>query len=463
MGSRAPSTTWWPGHRGAHDTGDLGRHDPATGSPSSRHHRHLGRRPGHRPGGPGVANPTIDDSGTTGFWVDNGQVTGTVVDVEGITIESTEYRQGIGASAAGGVTVSDSTFTGNDNGAIYVEDAPITVTDCTFTDNSGDGAINTLGGTVTALDPRSAGTTPRALAGPSPTSAAPRRSPTPPSPTTAPMPSAGPSTTWRVIWPSPAPRSPTTAPMPSAGPSSPATRCRPPPRSPTPPSPTTQPAITAGPSTARRQPHDGVGSLGGHRLHLHREHRHSDGGAIEHGLWLRERHRRRHRSTFDDNIADTDGGAIDNADNGGTGTLTATDDTFTGNTGQFFGDGGAIDNADNAGTGTLTRHPRHLLGQLPRRGRQRRGHRQRARPGRLARRHRHRHVGADIFAAASPGTSCAQGNGSSTFTDEGANAGSDSTCFNGGTGDTDSAGSGLPDLLGPSGRQRRGRRRPWSC
>jgi hypothetical protein len=55
----------------------------------------------------------------------------------------------------------------------------------------------------------------------------------------------------------------------------------------------------------------------------------------------------------------SDGGAIDNADNGGAGTLTVSGSTFRDNSatagiGTTSYDGGAIDNADNDGIGTLT-------------------------------------------------------------------------------------------------------------
>jgi len=69
------------------------------------------------------------------------------------------------------------------------------------------------------------------------------------------------------------------------------------------------------------------------------------------------------RSTFTANSATgaggtQDGGAIDNADNGGTGSLTVSGSTFTANTATVSpgnsNDGGAIDNADNGGTGSLT-------------------------------------------------------------------------------------------------------------
>ena len=59
---------------------------------------------------------------------------------------------------------------------------------------------------------------------------------------------------------------------------------------------------------------------------------------------------------FSKNTA-TDGGAIDNADKYGTGTVTVSRSTFTANSATGAGgtqDGGAIDNADNGGTGSLT-------------------------------------------------------------------------------------------------------------
>ena len=55
-------------------------------------------------------------------------------------------------------------------------------------------------------------------------------------------------------------------------------------------------------------------------------------------------------STFQDNEAVNDGGAIDNGDQT-TGALTITDSTFTDNTAY---DGGAIDNGDNGGSSSLT-------------------------------------------------------------------------------------------------------------
>ncbi len=56
-------------------------------------------------------------------------------------------------------------------------------------------------------------------------------------------------------------------------------------------------------------------------------------------------------STFTNNAARQNGGAIDNGDDGGSGTLTVTDSTFTGNTADL--DGGAIDNGDFGGTGNV--------------------------------------------------------------------------------------------------------------
>ena len=91
-------------------------------------------------------------------------------------------------------------------------------------------------------------------------------------------------------------------------------------------------------------------------------------------------------STFTNNTAaNFDGGAIDNGDYYGSGTLTVTDSTFTNNTAPDS-DGGAIDNGDvsDGGTGNVV-------------------------------------VAADIFAG-----SCLQGTG--TWTDDGYNVGSDTSC-----------------------------------
>jgi hypothetical protein len=58
-------------------------------------------------------------------------------------------------------------------------------------------------------------------------------------------------------------------------------------------------------------------------------------------------------STFTDNTAagaDDDGGVIDNADHGGSGTVTISDSTFSGDNAV---DGGEIDTSDNGGNGVL--------------------------------------------------------------------------------------------------------------
>jgi hypothetical protein len=56
-------------------------------------------------------------------------------------------------------------------------------------------------------------------------------------------------------------------------------------------------------------------------------------------------------STFSDNTANHDGGAVDNGDFGGLGTLSVTGSTFSGNNASTV-NGGAIDNGDNHGNGT---------------------------------------------------------------------------------------------------------------
>ena len=57
-------------------------------------------------------------------------------------------------------------------------------------------------------------------------------------------------------------------------------------------------------------------------------------------------------STFLGNSVSDDGGAINNGDGGGTGTLTVSGSTFS--AGSANADGGAIDSGDNGGTGALT-------------------------------------------------------------------------------------------------------------
>jgi hypothetical protein len=96
-----------------------------------------------------------------------------------------------------------------------------------------------------------------------------------------------------------------------------------------------------------------------------------------------------------------DGGAIDNGDNAGRGTVIVSMSTFSGNSAS---DGGAIDNGDHRGGGTVS-------------------------------------DAADMF-----GGSCDQVGG--TWDDEGYNVGSDGTCLSGGSGDVNH-GASLTSLLGP--------------
>ncbi len=57
--------------------------------------------------------------------------------------------------------------------------------------------------------------------------------------------------------------------------------------------------------------------------------------------------------TFSNNMALQAGGAIDSGDDGGSGAVTVTDSTFSGNSVSYY-DGGAIDSGDDGGTGVLT-------------------------------------------------------------------------------------------------------------
>ncbi len=128
-----------------------------------------------------------------------------------------------------------------------------------------------------------------------------------------------------------------------------------------------------------------------------------DGGAIDNGAYYGSGTLTVTDSTFTNNSSTLDGGAIDNGDASGSGTLTVTDSTFANNSATV--DGGAIDNGDvsNGGTGNVV-------------------------------------AAADIFAG-----SCLQGTG--TWTDDGYNVGTDTSCQHGGTGDATSA--TLASLLGP--------------
>ena len=131
-------------------------------------------------------------------------------------------------------------------------------------------------------------------------------------------------------------------------------------------------------------------------------------------------------STFVDNGANNySGGAILNGfASGGDGTASITDSTFDGNTANFD-DGGAIDNGGAGGTGTITVTGSTFSDT----------------PGEVQSNSGSVTVAGDVFV-----NDCGQQG--ETWLDDGYNVGSDTSCFNGGTGD-DAAGSGLSSLLGP--------------
>ena len=79
----------------------------------------------------------------------------------------------------------------------------------------------------------------------------------------------------------------------------------------------------------------------------------TDGGAIDNGDGGGTGTLTITGSTLSGNYANADGGAIDSGDTNGTGALTATNSTFSGNSAGAH-NGGAIDSGDNGGTGTLT-------------------------------------------------------------------------------------------------------------
>ena len=132
-------------------------------------------------------------------------------------------------------------------------------------------------------------------------------------------------------------------------------------------------------------------------------------------------------STFLDNAANNySGGAILNGyDSGGDGTASITDSTFDGNTANFD-DGGAIDNGGAGGTGTITITGSTFADT----------------PGEIQSNSGSVTVASDVFE-----NDCGQQG--ETWLDNGYNVGSDGSCFNGGAGDDDSAGSGLSSLVGP--------------
>jgi hypothetical protein len=159
-----------------------------------------------------------------------------------------------------------------------------------------------------------------------------------------------------------------------------------------------------------------------------------DGGAIDNGDYGGYGTLTVTDSTFSGDTGPLDGGAIDNGDDGGIGTLAVTDSTFSGDT--ALNNGGAIDNGDSAGAGTLTVTDSTFSGNTASiHG----GAIDDGDSGGTG----YATVEADIFAG-----SCYQGGGSS-WTDNGYNVGSDTSCFNGGTADNSSAGSNLSSLLGP--------------
>ncbi len=78
-----------------------------------------------------------------------------------------------------------------------------------------------------------------------------------------------------------------------------------------------------------------------------------DGGAINNGDYSGSGALTATSTTFSGNASSGDGGAIDSGDNTGHGSLVVTGSTFTTNNADQ-NDGGAIDSGDNGGTGTLT-------------------------------------------------------------------------------------------------------------
>jgi predicted outer membrane repeat protein len=130
-------------------------------------------------------------------------------------------------------------------------------------------------------------------------------------------------------------------------------------------------------------------------------------------------------STFTGNTAGSngDGGAIDSGDSGGGGSVTVTASTFTGNTAGSNGDGGAIDSGDHVGGGTVTVTASTFTGNTA-------GLDGNTIAGGVFGGAGTVQVAGDLFDG-----SCDQGPGG-TWTDGGYNAGTDTSCFNGGPGDT---------------------------
>jgi predicted outer membrane repeat protein len=144
-------------------------------------------------------------------------------------------------------------------------------------------------------------------------------------------------------------------------------------------------------------------------------------------------------SIFSGNSSGFNGGAIDNGDYSGTGTTTVTTSTFSGNSASNHG--GAIDNGDQLGNGTLiVTASTFSEDSAPASGTTGSGHGQTIDSGDVDGIGTVT-VGADIFAG---GSACDQN--SSTWSDEGYNVGTDTSCFNAGTGDATS--SSLASELG---------------
>ena len=141
-------------------------------------------------------------------------------------------------------------------------------------------------------------------------------------------------------------------------------------------------------------------------------------------------------STFSGNSAiNSNGGAIDNGDDGGMGTLNMSGSTFSGN--SAGDDGGAIDNGDDGGSATLIVGASTLSGSSAGTDGGTIANGEGSGTGTVW-------AAADIFSG-----SCAQAAGA--WNDEGYNVGSDASCLSAtpASTDTDSAGAGLGSLLGP--------------
>ncbi len=136
-------------------------------------------------------------------------------------------------------------------------------------------------------------------------------------------------------------------------------------------------------------------------------------------------------STFTDNTAGGDGGAIDNGDDSGSGTVTVSDSTLAGNA-AADGDGGAIDDGDHGGSGTVTISDSTFSSNFALHGGPDLTANRNGGSGQVF-------VAGDVFAS-----DCQQSGG--TWFDGGYNVGFGMSCFNGGTGDVNAASLGALDL-----------------